>query len=90
MSKENIKNCIDSILEKDFSNAKLIIAEKFVNHSNEKTIGIKFALEGIISKHSGKNSMNKESSEYLKLINNHPDSDYLISAKIKTRLLNQH
>tara|TARA_B100000749_G_C18303325_1_gene413571 strand:+ start:29 stop:421 length:393 start_codon:yes stop_codon:yes gene_type:complete len=69
LSKENIKNCIDSILEKDFSNAKLIIAEKFVNHSNEKTIGIKFALEGIISKHSGKNSMNKESSEYLKLIN---------------------
>ena len=66
MSKENIKNCVESILEKDISNAKLILADKFSNYSNEKTIGIKFALEGIISKHSGRNSMNNESLEYLK------------------------
>ena len=69
MSKENIKNCVESILEKDISNAKLILADKFSNYSNEKTIGIKFALEGIISKHSGRNSMNNESLEYLKQIN---------------------
>ena len=69
MSKENIKNCVESILEKDISNAKLILADKFSNYSNEKTIGIKFALEGIISKHSGRNCMNNESLEYLKQIN---------------------
>jgi len=69
LSKENIKNCVESILEKDISNAKLILADKFSNYSNEKTIGIKFALEGIISKHSGRNSMNNESLEYLKQIN---------------------
>lgn len=69
MSKENIKNCIESILEKDFSNAKVILSEKFSNNSNQKTIGIKYALEGIISRYSGKDSMDNQTLQYLKQMN---------------------
>ena len=69
MSKENIKNCVESILEKDISNAKLILADKFSNYSNEKTIGIKAALEGIITKYSRKDSIDSEALQYLKQMN---------------------
>lgn len=69
MSKENIKNCVERILENDFSNAKIIIAEKFSNRSNEKTIGIKAALEGIITKYSKKDSIDSEALQYLKQMN---------------------
>ena len=55
MSKESINECIENIIKKDFSKAKLVIAENFRNSSNKRNIGTKFALEGIISKYAVKN-----------------------------------
>ena len=47
MSKESINECIENIIKKDFSKAKLVIAENFKNSSNKRNIGTKFALEGM-------------------------------------------
>ena len=66
MSKESINECIENIIKKDFSKAKLVIAENFRNSSNKRNIGTKFALEGIISKYAVKNIDISESLEDFK------------------------
>ena len=55
MTKEAINECIEKIIAKDFTKAKVIIAEYLKNSPNNKIIGSVFALEGIIAKYSPKN-----------------------------------
>ncbi|HIC84010.1 MAG TPA: hypothetical protein EYO93_01290 [Nitrososphaerales archaeon] len=55
MTKEAINECVEKIIAKDFTKAKVIIAEHLKNSPNNKIIGSVFALEGIIAKYSPKN-----------------------------------
>ena len=68
MAKEAINECVEKIIAKDFTKAKVIIAEHLKNSSNNKIIGSVFALEGIIAKYSPKNVDMNDSIEDFKMM----------------------
>ena len=68
MTKEAINECVEKIIAKDFTKAKVIIAEHLKNSPNNKIIGSVFALEGIIAKYSPKNVDMNDSIEDFKMM----------------------
>ena len=68
MAKEAINECVEKIIAKDFTKAKVIIAEHLKNSSNNKIIGSVFALKGIIAKYSPKNVDMNDSIEDFKMM----------------------
>ena len=68
MAKEAINECVEKIIAKDFTKAKVIIAEHLKNSANNKIIGSVFALEGIIAKYSPKNVDMNDSIEDFKMM----------------------
>ena len=68
MTKEAINECVKKIIAKDFTKAKVIIAEHLKNSSNNKIIGSVFALEGIIAKYSPKNVDMNDSIDDFKMM----------------------
>ena len=68
MTKEAINECIEKIIAKDFTKAKVIIAEHLKNSPNNKIIGSVFALEGIIAKYSPKNVDMNDSIDDFKMM----------------------
>ena len=69
MTKEAINECVEKIIAKDFTKAKVIIAEHLKNSPNNKIIGSVFALEVIIAKYSPKNvDMNNSIDDFKMMI----------------------
>ena len=68
MTKEAINECVEKIIAKDFTKAKVIIAEHLKNSPNNKIIGSVFALEGIIAKYSPKNVDMNDSIDDFKMM----------------------
>ena len=68
MTKEAINECVEKIIAKDFTKAKVIIAEHLKNSPNNKIIGSVFALEGIIAKYSSKNVDMNDSIDDFKMM----------------------
>ena len=68
MTKEAINECVKKIIAKDFTKAKVIIAEHLKNSPNNKIIGSVFALEGIIAKYSPKNVDMNDSIDDFKMM----------------------
>lgn len=54
VSKTVVETCLTLIIESKFSEAREMVLQTFENTTSERTRGARFAIEGIISKFSGK------------------------------------